>query len=116
MAKELSMAIALLASAASAYPCDPVKPDASPVVTTREAAVAAAKHGWESIHRKATWNETFSKITVTRFEPYSATLNGGVWHVVGTRPRNFDGPMPEAFVCQSDGAVDARVSGRCCAF
>ena len=90
--------------------CLPPSPGKPVAVSTPEGAVSAAKDAWESISSKATSAESFKRESVTRFEPYTATLRDGVWYVVGTIPVGYRGRMPKALVCESDGSVEARES------
>ena len=78
-------------------------------VNTAEEAVTRAKAAWASIYEKASWHVAYSKENTAKFEPYTATLENGVWVVRGTVPRNYRGEMPEARVRQNDGQVSAGV-------
>jgi len=69
---------------------------------TAQDAITAARKSWESVHEKASWQEVFSKESVAKFEPYTATLNGDVWYVRGTIPPGFHGQVPEAHINRSD--------------
>ena len=53
-------------------------------VATPAAAIAAAKEAWKSIYSKAPQHSAFSPESIAQGEPYVATLEDGVWHVVGT--------------------------------
>ena len=77
-------------------------------VRSPEEARASARHAWDSVYSK-TKSETFSPQNIRQFEPYTATLRDGVWHVHGTLPSNFHGVVPEATIRESDGRID--VSG-----
>jgi hypothetical protein len=104
--------VGLVAINANAHACD--KPEAGrPVaVATAAAAIAAAKEAWRSIYSKAPQHSAFSPDSITRGEPYVATLEGGVWKVVGTLPNGKIGGTPEASVCEVDGSVSATAHGR----
>jgi hypothetical protein len=97
----------LAAISANANACD--KPEAGkPIaVATAAAAIAAAKVAWKSIYSKAPQHSAFSPESITRGEPYVATLENGVWHVVGTLPNGTAGGTPEASICEVDGSVSA---------
>ena len=49
------------------------------------AAIVRAKANWAAIHEKAQNHES-DPTYLARFEPFSATLKDGVWHVQGTVP------------------------------
>jgi hypothetical protein len=68
-----------------------------------EAAIAHAKAAWAAIHDK-THDETSAPDYLVRFEPYSATLKDGVWHVQGTITPDFHGYAPVMSVCRNDEA------------
>lgn len=74
-------------------------------VNTPAEAVARAKTAWASVSEKANWHVAYSKENAAKFEPYTATLENGVWVVRGTVPSGYRGEMPEARVRQSDGQV-----------
>jgi hypothetical protein len=74
-------------------------------VNTPEQAVLAAKSAWEGVHEEVPWHAIFSKESVARAEPYSAVLESGKWHVIGTL-REGASDMPEALINQHDGAAD----------
>jgi hypothetical protein len=71
-----------------------------------EAAVAHAKAAWAAIYDK-TRDETSAAHYLARFEPYSATLQNGVWHVQGTIPPDFHGYAPVMSVCRNDEGAAA---------
>jgi hypothetical protein len=74
-------------------------------VTTPEVAVQRAKEAWASIHEKATWKTGYSEESTAKFEPYTATLEDGIWVVRGTIPSGYKGKILQTHVRQSDGAV-----------
>jgi len=74
-------------------------------VNTAEEAVARAKTAWLSVSEKASWHVAYSKENTAKFEPYTATLENGVWVVRGTVPSGYRGEMPVARVRQNDGQV-----------
>jgi hypothetical protein len=82
---------------------------ASESVETPEAAIAAARQAWESIHDKASWNHIYSKASTRKFEPYTAVLQNGVWIVRGTNPPGYKGRVLETSVRKSDGSVSVNV-------
>ena len=65
-------------------------------IATATAAIAAAKPELE---------RRYSPQQVARYEPYTAKLQAGVWHVQGHLPTQMLGGTPEATVCQSTGKV-----------
>lgn len=78
-----------------------------PPVRSSAAAVATAKAAWSSVHSKVPWEGRYSAANVARFEPYTASLSGGVWTVTGTVVEGISiRDMPLARVRQSDGATD----------
>jgi hypothetical protein len=97
------LALTLVASSGCALSAKPVGP-----VTTAEAAVVEAKSGFASVYAKTRY-ESFAPRTVAQFEPYTATLTNGEWHVRGTVPVGFRGVVPEAKVRSSDAFT--RVEG-----
>ena len=78
-------------------------------VNTSEQAVAHAKTAWASVGEKANWHAVYSKENTAKFEPYTATLENGVWVVRGTVPTGYRGEMLETRVRQSDGQVSVEV-------
>jgi hypothetical protein len=76
-------------------------------VETPDAAIAAAKGAFRSIHEKAPSQSGYSPENVERFEPFTATLRDGSWEVTGTRPAGYQGRMPRARVSHADGSVSA---------
>jgi NTF2 fold immunity protein len=84
------------------FPCSTGKPVA---ISTSTTAIATAKEAWKSIYVKASQRSEFSPETIANSEPYVATLENGVWHVVGTLPRGTIGGTPEASICAVDGSV-----------
>lgn len=75
-------------------------------VATPEQAIAAAKRAWLSVYSKASWHAIYGPGSVTSFEPHSAFLDEGIWHVSGTARIGKRGPI--AFVCASNGAASVR--------
>jgi len=67
-------------------------------------AIRSAKQAWQSIYEKKRSPE-YSNESRARFEPYTATLEEGVWHIQGTVPPGYSGETLETTVRQSDGAV-----------
>jgi hypothetical protein len=78
-------------------------------VKTAEEAVARAKTAWASVGEKASWHAVYSKESTAKFEPYTATLENGVWVVRGTVPSGYQGEMLETRVRQSDGEASVEV-------
>jgi hypothetical protein len=81
------------------------------------AAIAQAKAAWIAIHEKDPTNATSAPDYIARFEPYSATLKDGVWHVQGTIPPGFHGRAPVMSVCKNDegaaaGSIEIPSRGR----
>jgi len=72
-----------------------------------EDAIAHAKAAWAAIHEKDRNGETTAPAYIARFEPYSATLKDGVWHVQGTVPAGFHGQVPVMSVCRNDEGASA---------
>jgi hypothetical protein len=91
------------------FPCSAGKPVA---ISTSTTAVAAAKEAWKSIYGKAPQHSEFSPESIAKSEPYVATLENGVWHVVGTLPKCTLGGTPEASICAVDGSVSATSHGQ----
>ena len=89
--------------------CDPLGASKPQPVETSEAAIAAAKGGFQGVYDKASWQSELSPENVARFEPYMATLRDGWWEVVGTRREGYQGPMPRARVARTDGRVEVTV-------
>ena len=93
--------------------CGPSSKSDGPV-TTAEAAIVQAKSGFASVYSK-THGESFAPKTVAQFEPYTATLTNGEWHVRGAVPVGFRGVVPEAKVRASDASTlveGVQVGGR----
>jgi hypothetical protein len=85
-------------------PCGPFDKETS--VSTPEQAIAAAKRAWLSVYSKASWHAIYGPEGVTSFEPYSAYLDEGIWHVSGSARNGKRGPV--ASVCASNGAASVR--------
>ena len=73
-------------------------------ITTSTAAVTSARAAWQALYDKDR-NTDFSRESMARFEPYTATLKDGRWRVRGTVPPGFHGSVVESTVCASDGRV-----------
>ena len=80
----------------------------SPIGTAAE-AIEAARSAWAEVFEK-THVSGFSKEDWARFEPYSATLENGLWILTGTVPANCPGQAYLTTVRASDGAVSVRVN------
>jgi hypothetical protein len=72
-----------------------------------QAAIAHAKAVWAAIHEKNPTNEMVTPAYLALFEPYSAKLKDGVWHVEGTIPPGFHGYVPLMSVCRNDEGASA---------
>lgn len=70
------------------------------------AAIVRAKANWAAIHEKAQNHES-DPTYLARFEPFSATLKDGVWHVQGTVPAGFHGRVPVMSLCKNDEGASA---------
>jgi hypothetical protein len=70
-----------------------------------EAAIASARAAWTSIHEKTSSSDVYSPANMAKFEPYTATLNDGVWQVRGTVPPGYLGFVPITSVCKNDEGV-----------
>ena len=80
--------------------CPPVEgPRAS---KDAESAIAHAKGAISSVYDKGAHSALGSPADIARFEPYMATLKDGVWHVEGTIPAEYHGPVPITSVCRND--------------
>ena len=95
--RALCLPLLLLAACARA----PLPPQ--PVVH-EEMALAMAHKAWASVFSK-TASETYSADNVRRFEPYTATLDDGVWIVRGHVTDGVHGVAPDAHITQADGIV-----------
>lgn len=100
--------LAIVCSLPFVFACSSASNDKAPV-TTAEAAITKAKEAWASIHDKASWQSAYSKESAAKLEPYTATLEDGVWLVRGTIPPGYKGEVLETTVRQSDGAVSVTV-------
>ena len=78
-------------------------PSQSHSVETAKDAIAAAHRSWASVNEKASWQKVYSNESVAKFEPYTAILDGNVWHVRGTIPPGYHGQAPEAHISKTDG-------------
>lgn len=74
-------------------------------VTTPEVAVHRAKESWTSIYEKASWKADYGEGSTAIFEPYTATLENGIWIVRGTVPSGYKAKILVTEVRQSDGTV-----------
>jgi len=70
-------------------------------------AINTAKRAWTAIHEKDPTNAESAPDYMAQFEPYSATLKDGVWHVQGTSPPGFHGRAPVMSVCRNDEGAAA---------
>ena len=98
--------LAALAVLPIVFACSSASNDAP--VTTADAAILSAKQAWQSIYEK-NGSPAYSKESAAKFEPYTATLKDGVWHVRGTVPSGYQGETLETTVRQSDGSVSVTV-------
>jgi len=89
--------------------CDLLGASKPQPVETPEAAIAAAKSGFQGVYDKASWQTELSPENVSRFEPYRATLRDGWWDVLGTPRAGYQGRMPRARVARADGRVEVTV-------
>jgi hypothetical protein len=64
-------------------------------------AIARAKGAFASAYEK-THSINANPAHLAQFEPYTAVLKDGVWHIQGTAPAGYDGYIPVASVCQHD--------------
>ena len=94
---------------ASLIACDSFGGSKPQSIDTPEAAIAAAKGGFQGVYDKASWHSELSPESIARFEPYTATLRDGWWEVVGTRRAGYQGRMPRARVARTDGRVEVSV-------
>lgn len=101
----LLMLAATAQAAAGEWPiqCKALAPGRAPLVDNPFKAVTRARSAWRSVYRQASWRVVYSPASVARFEPYTATLSNGVWHVIGAPLLPAAGRGPEAYVCASDG-------------
>lgn len=72
-----------------------------------EAAINHAKAAWAAIHQKDPADTRSAPDYIAQFEPYSAVLKDGVWHVQGTTPPQFHGYLPVMSVCRNDEGAAA---------
>ena len=79
-------------------------------VTTAEEAVTRARTAWKSVGEKASWHVAYRKESTAKFEPYTATLENGVWIVRRTVPSGYRGEVLETRVRQIDGQVSVEVA------
>jgi hypothetical protein len=116
--KHISTTLSVLACTVCAVACTPprndrvVVPSSDPRVacsqtegprSSRDAAsaIAHAKGAFASVYEK-THSDEASPAHLAKFEPYTAVLTDGVWHVQGTVPPGYFGPVPVASVCKND--------------
>jgi hypothetical protein len=114
----LTRIISLLAAALVASACHPSRDDrvfvsnsdpgiaCSPTERPRSSrdaasAIAHAKGAFASVYEK-THSIEASPTNIAKFEPYTAVLKDGVWHVQGTAPAGYYGDIPVASVCKND--------------
>src|SRR5450432_2059349 len=107
-----SLAVGLFGLHVSAVACHTPVRGQSVAVATPAAAILAAKAAWRSIYTKAPRHSAFSPESIAHGEPYVATLENGVWHIIGTLPAGAVGGTAMAVVCQVDGAVEATSHGQ----
>lgn len=88
------------------FACSSASNDAP--VASANAAIMSARQAWQSIYEKNR-SAAYSKESAAKFEPYTATLKDGVWHVRGTVPPGYHGETLETTVRQSDGSVSVTV-------
>jgi hypothetical protein len=67
-------------------------------------AITAAKDAFASVYQKA-HPISESPGHLAQFEPYTAVLKDGVWHVQGTAPQDYGDLLPVASVCQNGGGA-----------
>ena len=65
-------------------------------------AVQAARSVLASFHEKNPSDTRYNPSNLAQFEPYSASLKDGVWHVNGRIPVGFSGYAPVVSVCRND--------------
>ena len=102
----IALLLATTTQAAAEWPikCKPLPERGRALVDNPFRAVERAHWAWHAVFRQASWRAVYSPGNVARFEPYSASLDAGVWHVVGKPPLQSAGlGAPEAYVCASDG-------------
>jgi hypothetical protein len=80
--------------------------DASEPVTTEAEPIAQARGAWKSTYEKAPSLTIVSPEETSKFEPYTATLEDGVWIVRGTIPPGFHGDMLVTRIRVADGGGD----------
>jgi hypothetical protein len=100
--------LAMMAALPIVFGCSSASNEKVPV-TTSEAAIQKAKEAWVSIYDKASWQTAYRSESTAKFEPYTATLQDGVWLVRGTIPPNYQGDVLETTVQQSDGSASVTV-------
>ena len=103
-----SFLLALVAVIPVVFACSPAS-NSAPAVTTPEQAITSARQAWKSIHEKASWHAVYSEESTSRFEPYAAVLEDGIWVVRGTIAPGYRGETVESTVRQSDGSVSVKV-------
>jgi hypothetical protein len=84
---------------------------ASSAIATPGEAIIAARGAWAQFYEK-THMPAFSEQNWASLEPYSATLENGVWTVRGTIPADYTGERYLTTVRASDGAVAVRKQSR----
>jgi hypothetical protein len=116
--KHISSTLSVLACTVCAIACTPprndrvVVPSSDPRVACSltegprsspdaASAIAHAKDAFASVYEKTHSSEA-SPANLAKFEPFAATLKDGVWHVQGTVPPEYFGPVPVASVCKND--------------
>jgi hypothetical protein len=72
-------------------------------VTSADVAILSARHAWQSVYEKSR-SPVYSKESAAKFEPYTATLENGVWHVRGNIPAGYQGEVLETTVLKVTAA------------
>jgi hypothetical protein len=53
----------------------------------------------------AVWKPIYGEKAIRGKRPYKATLQNGVWSVIGSLPKGVKGGVPEAKIAQDDGRI-----------
>jgi hypothetical protein len=85
---------------------EPAKVAGSGSVDSPAAAIAVSRQAWLSIYQK-TGHGAFKRENTAQFEPYSATLEDGVWIVRGTVAATYRGEVLVTRVRRGDGSTAA---------
>jgi hypothetical protein len=102
------VALAILGTLPIVFACSSASNNPAPVASA-DAAILSARQAWQSIAEKKGSSSVYSKESAAKFEPYTATLKDGVWHVRGTVPPGYRGETLDTTVRQSDGSVSVTV-------